>query len=122
MFLSNKCICLDYHLVFLLRKICGFSLAAPIHLKTISHNLLVVVAYRDVCSFSRTGAGGGAYRAFFHGPRIPYRARARICKPLRSQGIDFKESIPPAYVAELAGTSDRVVVPARKAGNRFLAP
>jgi hypothetical protein len=31
--------------------------------------------------------------------------RARICKRLRSPGIDFKESIPPAYVASRAGTS-----------------
>jgi hypothetical protein len=31
-----------------------------------------------------------------------------------------KESIPPAYVAWRAGTSNRVVVPARQAGNRFL--
>ncbi len=38
---------------------------------------------------------------------------ARICKCLRSPGIDSKESIPPAYVAWRAGTSNRVVVPAR---------
>jgi hypothetical protein len=31
-----------------------------------------------------------------------------------------QESIPPAYVAWRAGTTYRVVVPARKAGNRFL--
>jgi hypothetical protein len=37
-----------------------------------------------------------------------------------SPGIDFKESIPSAYVAWQAGTSNRVVVPARQAGNRFL--
>ncbi len=30
------------------------------------------------------------------------------------------ESIPPAYVALLAGTSNRAVVPAFQAGNRFL--
>jgi hypothetical protein len=41
--------------------------------------------------------------------------RARICKRLRSPGIDFKKSIPPAYVAWRAGTSKRVVVPARQA-------
>ena len=45
---------------------------------------------------------------------------ARICKRLRSPGIDSKEPIPPAFVAWRAGTSDRVVVPARQAGNRFL--
>ncbi len=30
--------------------------------------------------------------------------------------IDSEESIPPAYVAYRAGTTDRVVVPARQAG------
>ncbi len=30
------------------------------------------------------------------------------------------ESIPPAYGSMAAGTSNRVVVPARQAGNRFL--
>ncbi len=46
---------------------------------------------------------------------------ARICKRLRSPGIDSKEPIPPAYnVAWEAGTSNRVVVPGRQAGNRFL--
>jgi hypothetical protein len=34
--------------------------------------------------------------------------------------MDSKESIPPAYVAWLAGTSNKVFVPARQAGNRFL--
>jgi hypothetical protein len=33
---------------------------------------------------------------------------------------DSMDSIPPAYVAFRAGTSNRVVVPARQAGNRFL--
>jgi hypothetical protein len=47
---------------------------------------------------------------------------ACICKRLRSPGIDSKESIPPAYLAWLAGKSNRVVIliPARQAGNRFL--
>ncbi len=45
---------------------------------------------------------------------------ARICKRLRSPESDSKEFIPPAYVAWLASTSKRVVVPARQAGNRFL--
>jgi hypothetical protein len=49
-----------------------------------------------------------------------YVAWARICKRLRSPGIASKESIPLAYVAWRAGTSNRVVVPARRAGNRFL--
>jgi hypothetical protein len=47
-------------------------------------------------------------------------SRAPICKRLRSPGIDSKESITPAYVAWRAGTSNRVVIPARHAGNRFL--
>jgi hypothetical protein len=33
-----------------------------------------------------------------------WQHRARICKRLRSLGIDSKESIPPAYVAWRAGT------------------
>jgi hypothetical protein len=48
--------------------------------------------------------------------------RARICKRLRSPGFDSWESISPAYVAWRVGTSNRVVVPARQTGNRFLAP
>ncbi len=35
--------------------------------------------------------------------------RARICKRLRSPVINSKESIRPAFVACLAGTSNRVV-------------
>jgi hypothetical protein len=46
--------------------------------------------------------------------------RARICKRLRRPGIDSEDSIPPDYVAWRAGTTKRVVVPARQAGNRFL--
>ncbi len=46
--------------------------------------------------------------------------RARFCKRIRRPGIDSEESIPPAYVAGRAGTTNRVVVPARQAGNRFL--
>ncbi len=34
--------------------------------------------------------------------------------------IDSEEAIPPDYVARRAGTSNRVVVPARQAENRFL--
>jgi hypothetical protein len=47
-------------------------------------------------------------------------ARARICKRLLSPGIDSEESISPVYVACRAGTTNRAVVPARQAGNRFL--
>jgi hypothetical protein len=52
--------------------------------------------------------------------RTKGRARARLCKRLRCPGIDSKKSIQPAYVAWRAGTSNRVVVTARQAGNRFL--
>jgi hypothetical protein len=45
---------------------------------------------------------------------------SRICKCLRSPGIDSEEAIPPAYVAWRAGTTNRVIVPARQARNRFL--
>jgi hypothetical protein len=52
---------------------------------------------------------------------LSYRpARARTCKSLWSPGIDSEESISPAYVACRVGTTNRVVVPARQAGNRFL--
>jgi hypothetical protein len=47
-------------------------------------------------------------------------ARARICKCLWSPGINSEESISPAYVAWRAGTTNRVVVLARRAENRFL--
>ena len=48
------------------------------------------------------------------------RTRARICKRLRRPGIDSEDSIPPAYVAWRAGPTNRVVVQARQAVNRFL--
>jgi hypothetical protein len=48
------------------------------------------------------------------------RTRACICKRLRRPGIDSDDSIPPAYVAWRAGTTNRVVVQARHAVNRFL--
>jgi hypothetical protein len=55
------------------------------------------------------------------GIELSYRLfRARICKRLWSQGIDAKESKPPAYVAWRAGTTERVFVPARQAENQFL--
>ncbi len=46
--------------------------------------------------------------------------RARICKSVWGPGIDSDYSIPPGYVAWRVGTTNRVVVPARRAGNRFL--
>jgi hypothetical protein len=51
----------------------------------------------------------------------PYMARARICKRLWSPRIDSEESSPPAYVSWRASTKNKVVVPAREAGNRFLS-
>ncbi len=53
-------------------------------------------------------------------PVAEYFHRARNCKRLWSPGIDFEESIQPAFVAWRAGTPNKVYVPARKAGNRFL--
>ncbi len=56
-------------------------------------------------------------------PRLTLTARdywARICKRLCSPGIDSEESIQPADVAWRASTTNRVVVPARQAGNRFI--
>jgi hypothetical protein len=57
-------------------------------------------------------------------------SRARICGRLRSLEINSKESIPPAYIAWRAGTSNWVVrrslagryvkLGVRQAGNRFL--
>jgi hypothetical protein len=49
-----------------------------------------------------------------------WKNEARICKRFRSPGIDSEESIPPAYVVRRAETTNRVVVPARQAENRFL--
>ncbi len=46
--------------------------------------------------------------------------RVRILKCLRSPGIDSEESNLPTYVAWRVGTTNRVVVLARQAGNRFL--
>ncbi len=46
--------------------------------------------------------------------------RARICKSLWRPEIYSKESIPPAFVVWRAGAINRVVVPARQGGNRFL--
>ncbi len=45
--------------------------------------------------------------------------RARICKRLWRPEIDSDESIPAAYVAWRAGSTNRAAVPARQAGNRF---
>ncbi len=44
---------------------------------------------------------------------------ARFCKHLWSPGIDSEEPTPPSYVACGAGTTKRVVVQVRQAGNQF---
>ncbi len=43
-------------------------------------------------------------------PPPVFEANVRIFKRLRRPGIDSKESIPPAYKARRAGTTDRVIV------------
>jgi hypothetical protein len=48
------------------------------------------------------------------------KTRARICKRSRRLGIDSEDTILPVYVAWRPGTTNRVVVTARQAGNRFL--
>jgi hypothetical protein len=45
---------------------------------------------------------------------------ASVSEPVFVNVYGAQESIPPAYVAWRAGTKNRVVVPARQAGNRFL--
>ncbi len=62
----------------------------------------------------------GSFSRIFLYTIVPSRCRARICKRIRSSGIDSEESIPVAYVAWRAGITNMVVVPARQAGNRFL--
>ncbi len=52
--------------------------------------------------------------------KYPRFSWARICKRLRGPEIDSEKSISQAYAAWRAGTSNRVVVPARQAGNRSL--
>jgi hypothetical protein len=41
--------------------------------------------------------------------RLNLSVQSRICKRLRSPGIDSKASIPPAYVAWRAGTTTRFI-------------
>ncbi len=56
----------------------------------------------------------GSRRAISNFAAVPSsNPRLRICQRLRSSEIDSKESIPPAYVAWRADTSNRVVVPVR---------
>jgi hypothetical protein len=47
-------------------------------------------------------------------------AWAPVCQRLSSPGMDSEESIPQAFVAWWPSSTNRVVVPARQAGNRFL--
>ncbi len=56
-----------------------------------------------------------SYPICFKGGILVYRACSS--KRLWSPGIDSEESIPPAYAAWRAGTTNRIVVPARQAGN-----
>ena len=51
-------------------------------------------------------------------PEMACNGQSPCFKCFRSLVTGFKEPIPPAYVAWRAGTSSRVVVPARQAGNR----
>ncbi len=44
-----------------------------------------------------------------------FNSRARICKLLKSPGIDSKGSIPPAYVACRADMTNSVIVPVPEA-------
>ncbi len=47
------------------------------------------------------------------------QSRACICKRLWSPGIDSEELGPPAHVDWRASTTNRVIIPAGQAGNRF---
>jgi hypothetical protein len=79
-----------------------------------SYFLRVPDATRENVIEKVTGEGAISYRTINNaGPR------ARICKRLRSPGIDSEKSIPLAYVARRAGTTNTVFIPAHQAGNRF---
>jgi hypothetical protein len=59
---------------------------------------------------------------FYYGVRLTFSDPEGIFKLLRSPGIDYKETIPPAYVA-CARIFKRLRSPGfrfRQAGNRFL--
>jgi hypothetical protein len=73
----------------------------------------------DISGFSRFPANDSFGRTGLH-LSLSAKSRARICKRLWSPGINSENSIPPAYVAWRAGTTCRIVVPTRQAGNRFL--
>ncbi len=86
----------------------------------------VICIYCLACQNTENRKAGGGELNFKRRPNkevrhARYTVSARICKRLRSPGIDSEESIPPVYVASWrAGTTNRVVAPARQAGNRFL--
>jgi hypothetical protein len=92
---------------------------------TVPSALLYYFAFKEVYGHAK-GPTAVRERVNIHTPnpcrKLPPHNRARICKHLRSPGIDSKESIPPAFVARQTVTSNRVVVPARQAENRFLGP
>jgi hypothetical protein len=53
-------------------------------------------------------------------PFLRRRHRGHFSLQIWSSAIDSEESIPPAYVGWRTITTNRVVVQARQAGNRFL--
>jgi hypothetical protein len=53
-------------------------------------------------------------------PCLFSNGRLHKLEPVLVNAYGAQESIPPAYLVWRAGTSNRVVVPARQAGNRFL--
>ncbi len=65
-------------------------------------------------------AGGGRSASGALPLMVDVVCKARICKRLQSPGIESKQSIPPTYVTLRAGTPNKVDVPVRQAGNRFL--
>ncbi len=72
-------------------------------------SLAWLVAGRNMC-----GCGSLWYRTDC-GTVQSVVSRARICKRLRSPGIDSEESIPPTCVAWRAGATNRVCAPTRQA-------
>jgi hypothetical protein len=93
------------------------SCQSPKDWEALSNNKYI---YQSILSLPPKRKGKRSIVALYTTNIIVRNSWARIFKPLWSPGIDAKESIPTAYVAWRAGTSNRVVVPARQAGNRFL--
>jgi hypothetical protein len=91
------------------------------HLKMLSFCLVSVpgrCTYRRSCRCldRRATRWGASDRASGH----PVPVHKRICKSLRSPGINSEEAISPTYAAWQADTTNRLVISARQAGNRFL--